>query len=107
MNFLFVVGATRNRLWTRLRSDALGIPVRVSTGAETTVLGVAMFGFAGAGVHASPEASRTAFGLTHETVYPNKLASCGGSAGKPFLADAVSDFLTSRASFVSLFPFTR
>lgn len=106
LNFIFVGGATRNRLWSRLRFYALDIPVRV-IGAVTTVLGAAMFGFAGAGVHASPEASRTAFGLTHETVYPNKLAGYGGSAGKPCLANALSDFLTSRASFVLFFHFTR
>ncbi len=71
-SLILVGGATRNRLWTQLRADALGIPVRVSAEAETTVLGAAMFGFAGAGVYGSPEAARGAFGLAHETVYPTK-----------------------------------
>lgn len=71
-SLILVGGATRNKLWTQLRADALGIPVRVSTEAETTVLGAAMFGFAGAGVYGSPESARAAFGLTHETVYPKK-----------------------------------
>lgn len=70
-SLVLVGGATRNKLWTQIRADALGIPVRVSTEAETTVLGAAMFGFAGAGVHATPEAARAAFGLTHETVLPS------------------------------------
>ena len=70
-SLILVGGATRNRLWTQLRADALGIPVRVSTEAETTVLGAAMFGFAGAGIYATPEAARSAFGLTHETVSPS------------------------------------
>lgn len=73
-SLVLVGGATRNKLWTQLRADALGIPVRVSTEAETTVLGAAMFAFAGAGVHASPEAARDAFGLTHEIVAPSSRA---------------------------------
>ena len=71
-SLVLVGGAARNRLWTQLRADALGIPVRVSTEPETTVLGAAMFAQAGVGLHASPEAARRAFGLTHEVIMPGR-----------------------------------
>ncbi len=69
-SIILVGGATRNKFWTQLRANAIGRPVRVRTEPETTVLGAAMFAFAGAGIHATPEAAREAFGAEFEEVHP-------------------------------------
>ncbi len=67
---LLVGGGARNKVWTQMRADMLGLPILVSTVSESTVLGAAMFAFAGAGVYASPAACRDAFGIDYETVLP-------------------------------------
>jgi len=69
-SIILVGGATRNRLWTQLRANAVNRPIRVRTEAETTVLGAAMFAFAGAGVHPTPDAARNAFGAEFEEIHP-------------------------------------
>lgn len=69
-SIILVGGATRNAFWTQLRANAIGRPIRVRTEPETTVLGAAMFAFAGAGIHASPEAARDAFGAEFQEVHP-------------------------------------
>jgi L-fuculokinase len=69
-SMILVGGATRNAFWTQLRANAIGRPIRVRTEPETTVLGAAMFAFAGAGVHPTPEAARDAFGAEFEEVHP-------------------------------------
>lgn len=69
-DLLLVGGGARNKVWTQMRADILGIPIRISNVSESTVLGAAMFAFAGAGVFASPEACREAFGITYTTINP-------------------------------------
>lgn len=69
-SLVLVGGGARNKIWTQMRADILGIPVRVSTVSESTVLGAAMFAFAGAGTFASPEEAREAFGIRYETYAP-------------------------------------
>lgn len=69
-NLLLVGGGARNKVWTQMRADILGIPIRIADVSESTVLGAAMFAFAGAGVFASPEACRAAFGIGYTTVNP-------------------------------------
>lgn len=69
-SMILVGGATRNRFWTQLRANSIGRPIRVCTEPETTVLGAAMFAFAGAGIHPTPEAARAAFGTRFEEVHP-------------------------------------
>jgi len=69
-SMILVGGATRNTLWTQLRANAIGRPIRVSTEPEKTVLGAAMFGFAGVGLYPSPEAAREAFGTKFEEIPP-------------------------------------
>ena len=68
---LLVGGGARNKVWTQMRADMLGIPIRISKVSESTVLGAAMYAFAGAGVFASPEACRSAFGLEYELILPS------------------------------------
>ena len=58
----------------------LGIPVKVSAVSESTVLGAAMFAFAGAGVYSSADAARAAFGVGFDVCVP------GGNAA--FYRDA-------------------
>ncbi len=48
-SLLVVGGGAKNRLWNELRANALGLPVKTVTQTETTVLGAAMFAFAGSG----------------------------------------------------------
>ena len=67
---LLVGGGARNKIWTQMRADTLGIPIWVCKVSESTVLGAAMYAFAGAGVYTSPEAAREAFGIDYELVYP-------------------------------------
>ena len=67
-----VGGGARNPLWTQMKADALGIPIRTLDEAETTVLGAAMFAMAGAGLYPSAEDARAAFDLTYATVTPGK-----------------------------------
>ncbi len=67
---LLVGGGARNKVWTQMRADMLDLPIMVSKVSESTVLGAAMFAFAGAGVFASPSACRDAFGIAYDTVLP-------------------------------------
>ena len=65
-----VGGGGRNRFWTQLKANALGIPVKTVAEPETTVLGAAMFALQGAGAFASAEAARDAFGLVYDITEP-------------------------------------
>lgn len=69
---LLVGGGARNKIWTQMRADILGLPIWVSKVSESTVLGAAMFAFAGAGVYPSPDACRDAFGISYETILPGE-----------------------------------
>lgn len=71
---VLVGGAARNKIWTQMRADILHLPVKVSKVSESTVLGAAMFAFAGAGVYASPELARDAFGIQYEIYQPGEQA---------------------------------
>lgn len=70
-SLILVGGGSRNRVWTQIRANVLGIPVTVTHESEITVLGAAMFAFAGAGVYSSPEEARRAFALSYETFMPD------------------------------------
>ena len=69
---LLVGGGARNKIWTQMRADILGLPILVSTVSESTVLGAAMFALSGAGIYASPEAARDAIGITYDTTLPGE-----------------------------------
>ena len=63
-----VGGGARNRLWTQLKANALGIPIHTLDEPETTVLGASMFAMQGAGLFGSAEEARANFNLrTHVT----------------------------------------
>ncbi len=69
-NLLLVGGGARNKIWTQMRADILGLPILVSKVSESTVLGAAMFALAGAGVYTTPEAARQAFHIGYDTYEP-------------------------------------
>ncbi len=69
---LLVGGGARNKIWTQMRADILGLPIWVSTVSESTVLGAAMYALAGAGIYPTPEAARDAIGISYETTYPGE-----------------------------------
>ncbi len=69
---LLVGGGARNKVWTQMRADILGLPILVSTVSESTVLGAAMYAMAGAGIYTSAEAARDAIGITYQTTLPGE-----------------------------------
>lgn len=69
---LLVGGGARNKVWTQMRADILGLPILVSTVSESTVLGAAMYAMAGAGIYASAEAARDAIGISYQTTLPGE-----------------------------------
>jgi len=48
-----VGGGSKNGLWNQIRSDVLGIPVKVSDRKETTVIGAALFAMPAAGIYST------------------------------------------------------
>ncbi|MDA3853118.1 MAG: FGGY-family carbohydrate kinase, partial [Bacteroidales bacterium] len=65
-----VGGGSKNRLWNQLRANACQVPVQLIDQKETTVLGAALFVFAGAGLFASPEDARANIDYKKEIFYP-------------------------------------
>jgi len=57
-SIICVGGGSKNILWNQIRANALNIPVKLIGRKETTVLGAALFVFAGAGVYSSAEEAR-------------------------------------------------
>ena len=73
---LLVGGGARNKIWTQMRADILGLPILVSTVSESTVLGAAMYAMAGAGIYSTPEEARDAIGISYETTLPGEQQAC-------------------------------
>lgn len=69
---LLVGGGARNKIWTQMRADILGLPIWVSTVSESTVLGAAMYAMAGAGIYESPEAARDTIGISYDITLPGE-----------------------------------
>lgn len=59
-SLLCVGGGSKNMLWNQIRADILNIPIDVVDVAESTVLGAAMFTFAGLGIYSNIEAAQDA-----------------------------------------------
>lgn len=70
-----VGGGSKNRLWNQLRADACGVPIQLIDQKETTVLGAALFTFAGAGLFDSPEEARRHINYKEALFYPSSQAS--------------------------------
>ena len=69
-NLICVGGGSKNRLWNQIRADVLNLPIDVVDVAESTVLGAAMFTFAGIGIYSSPEEAQQAMQPKRHRIYP-------------------------------------
>ena len=70
-SLICVGGGSKNMLWNQIRADVLNLPVDVVDVAESTVLGAAMFTFAGIGVYASPEKAQLQMQPQKQRIYPS------------------------------------
>jgi L-fuculokinase len=66
-----VGGGSKNRLWNQIRADVCGVPVQLIDQKETTVLGAALFAFAGLGLFSSPEEARQNIHYKREIIEPS------------------------------------
>ena len=61
-----VGGGSKNRLWNQLRANYTGVPIRIISHKETTVLGASLFVQAACGNYSSPEEARS--GIDYKTL---------------------------------------
>jgi L-fuculokinase len=69
-SILCVGGGSKNRLWNKLRADYAGVPLKIISQKETTVLGASLFVQAAVGNAASPEEARKGIDYRTEIIYP-------------------------------------
>jgi len=69
-SILCVGGGSKNRLWNRLRADYTGVPVKIISQKETTVLGASLFVQSACGNFSSPEEARSAIDYKTEIIEP-------------------------------------
>lgn len=67
-----VGGGSKNRLWNQIRADVCGIPLQLIDQKETTVLGAALFTFAGVGVFNSAEEARNEIDYRPVVIEPSE-----------------------------------
>lgn len=72
-SILCVGGGSKNRLWNRLRAQYTGVPVKIISQKETTVLGASLFVQAACGNAASPEEARSLIDYKTEIIEPNNI----------------------------------
>jgi len=72
-SILCVGGGSKNRLWNRLRANYTGVPVKIISQKETTVLGASLFVQAACGNYSSPEEARSAVRYETEIIEPESL----------------------------------
>jgi L-fuculokinase len=70
-----VGGGSKNSLWNQLRADVCNIKIQSIDQKETTVLGAALFVFAGCGLFASADEARNNLKYIRETTYPSQDSS--------------------------------
>lgn len=71
-SLICVGGGSKNRLWNQIRADVLNLPLDIVDVAESTVLGAAMFTFAGVGVYADPEQAQQAMKPQTQRIEPSE-----------------------------------
>ena len=69
-SILCVGGGSKNRLWNRSRANYTGVPVKIISQKETTVLGASLFVQAACGNYSSPEEARSAVRYETEIIEP-------------------------------------
>lgn len=70
-SILCVGGGSKNRLWNKLRADYTGVPVKIISQKETTVLGASLFVQAACGNASTPEEARAGIDYNVEVIEPN------------------------------------
>ena len=70
-SILCVGGGSKNRLWNKLRANYTGVPIKIISQKETTVLGASLFVQAACGNYSSPEDARSAIDYKTETIEPD------------------------------------
>ena len=70
-SILCVGGGSRNRLWNRLRAQYSGVPLKIISQKETTVLGASLFVQAACGNASSPEEARSKINYEPEIIEPD------------------------------------
>lgn len=65
-----VGGGSKNRLWNQLRANACQVPIQLIDQKETTVLGAALFVFAGAGLFKTVEEARANINFNPKLIMP-------------------------------------
>ncbi|WP_348381958.1 FGGY-family carbohydrate kinase, partial [Streptococcus pneumoniae] len=66
-----VGGGSKNVLWNQIRANTLNLPIDVVDIAESTVLGAAMFTFAGVGIYENVNVAQQEMQPTRKRIYPN------------------------------------
>ncbi|MDU8924399.1 L-fuculokinase [Pasteurellaceae bacterium LIM206] len=69
-SLICVGGGSKNPLWNQIRADVLGLPIDIVDVAESTVLGAAMFTFAGVGIYVDSDAAQQAMKPQCRRIYP-------------------------------------
>jgi L-fuculokinase len=69
-SILCVGGGSKNMLWNRLRANYTGVPVKIISQKETTVLGASLFVQAACGNYSSPEEARTIIDYQTQIIDP-------------------------------------
>ena len=69
-SILCVGGGSKNRLWNKLRANYTGVPIKIISQKETTVLGASLFVQAACGNFSSPEDARSAIDYKTEIIEP-------------------------------------
>ena len=72
-SLICVGGGSKNRLWNQIRADVLGLPLDIVDVSESTVLGAAMFTFAGVGIYDSPEQAQQMMKPDFKRVEPSTM----------------------------------
>lgn len=71
-SLICVGGGSKNKLWNQIRADVLGLPLDIVNVAESTVLGAAMFTFAGVGVFENVEQAQQQMQPNKQRIYPSQ-----------------------------------
>ncbi|UGA56570.1 L-fuculokinase [Vibrio sp. VB16] len=70
-NLVVVGGGSKNALWNQIRADVLNMPILVVDQPESTVIGAAMYAFAGTGFFDSADGAQLAMKPSYTTIYPS------------------------------------
>ncbi|MCW9710757.1 L-fuculokinase [Avibacterium sp. 21-586] len=70
-SLICVGGGSKNSLWNQIRADVLNLPIDIVDVAESTVLGAAMFTFAGVGVYDNVQQAQGEMQPAKQRIFPS------------------------------------